>query len=100
MNLNEQICKIKKFMYLNEDDDLTHVYQPTGNSCGPTCIKMVGDFIKGNVGSIDDICIECGTDWVEGTPPNKMKIGLDKLKIKYIEIFYKFSYFYMIQFII
>ena len=46
---------------------------------------MVGDFIKGNVGSIDDICIECGTDWVEGTPPNKMKIGLDKLNINYIE---------------
>lgn len=85
MNLNEQICKIKKFMYLNEDNELTHIYQTTGNSCGPTCIKMVGDFIKGNVGSIDDICIECGTDWVEGTPPNKMKIGLDKLKINYIE---------------
>jgi hypothetical protein len=84
-NLNEQVSKIKKIIYLNEDYELKHMYQPTGNSCGPTCIKMVGDFIKGDVGSIDDICKACGTDWVEGTPPYKMKAGLDKLKINYIE---------------
>lgn len=85
MKLNEQISKIKKIIYINEDNELKHIYQPTGNSCGPTCIKMVGDFIKGDVGSIDNICKACGTDWVEGTPPYKMKAGLDKLNIDYIE---------------
>ena len=33
-----------------------HLYQPDGISCGPTCIKMVGDFFKGEVDSIDEIC--------------------------------------------
>lgn len=70
-------------MGLNES--VKHIYQPTGNSCGPTCIKMVGDFIKGDIGKIDDICFTCGTDWVVGTPPDRMKKGLDKLGITYIE---------------
>ena len=83
LELNEQLSRIRTIMNLNED--VKHIYQPTGNSCGPTCIKMVGDFIKGDVGEIDEICIECGTDWVVGTPPDRMKIGLDKLGIKYIE---------------
>jgi GNAT superfamily N-acetyltransferase len=46
---------------------------------------MVGEFIMGNVSEIDDICKTCGTDWVVGTPPEKMKIGLDNLGIKFIE---------------
>jgi GNAT superfamily N-acetyltransferase len=70
-------------MGLNEG--IKHIYQPTGHSCGPTCIKMVGEFIMGNVSEIDDICKTCGTDWVVGTPPEKMKIGLDSLGIKFIE---------------
>lgn len=70
-------------MYVNEID-VRHIYQPTGNSCGPTCIKMVGDFLVGDVGRISDICKECGTDWVVGTPPERMKIGLDKLGIRYV----------------
>lgn len=69
-------------MGLNE---VEHIYQPTGNSCGPTCIKMVGEFIKGNIPSIDEICEMCGTDWVVGTPPERMKIGLDELGINHIE---------------
>ena len=24
---------------------MKHIYQPDGISCGPTCIKMVGDFL-------------------------------------------------------
>jgi hypothetical protein len=82
MNLQENINRIRQVMGLNE---VEHIYQPTGNSCGPTCIKMVGDFIKGNVPSIDEICKICGTDWVVGTPPEKMKIGLDELGIIYKE---------------
>jgi len=82
MKLHENINRIRQVMGLNE---VKHIYQPTGNSCGPTCIKMVGDFIRGNVDSIEDICKTCGTDWVVGTPPEKMKIGLDKMGIPYKE---------------
>ena len=78
INLNKS-----KLYFLNED--MQHIRQPTGNSCGPTCIKMVSNFIKGNAKSIDDICIECGTDWVVGTPPDKMRIGLDYMGINYKE---------------
>lgn len=82
MNLQENIIRIRQVMGLNE---VQHIYQPTGNSCGPTCIKMVGEFIKGNVPSIDEICKMCGTDWVVGTPPERMKIGLDELNIPHKE---------------
>jgi len=81
--LTEEVNRIREVMGLNEG--VKHIYQPTGNSCGPTCIKMVGEFIMGNVSEIDDICKTCGTDWVVGTPPEKMKIGLDSLGIKFIE---------------
>jgi hypothetical protein len=62
-----------------------HLYQPDGISCGPTCIKMVGDFFKGEVDSIDEICKSCGTDNITGTPPERMRKGLDSLDIQYIE---------------
>ena len=62
-----------------------HIYQPNGISCGPTCIKMVGDFFKGEVSSIDDICKECGTDSITGTPPERMRKGLAALDIQYVE---------------
>ena len=84
LSLNEEISKIKSQMYFTEET-IPHIYQPTGNSCGPTCIKMVGDFIKGDVGKIDDICNSCGTDWVVGTPPDRMRKGLDQLHINYTE---------------
>lgn len=80
LTLFEEIHRIR-----NLNEQINHIYQPTGNSCGPTCIKMVGDFLVGDIGKIDDICKACGTDWVVGTPPDRMKIGLDKLGIKYIE---------------
>lgn len=81
--LTEEIYRIREVMGLNEG--VKHIYQPTGNSCGPTCIKMVGEFIMGNVSEIDDICKTCGTDWIVGTPPERMKIGLNDLGIKFIE---------------
>ena len=62
-----------------------HLYQPDGISCGPTCIKMVGDFFKGEVDSIDEICKSCGTDNITGTPPERMRKGLDSLDIQYVE---------------
>lgn len=61
------------------------IRQPDGISCGPTCIKMVGDFFKGEVSSIEDICKSCGTDHITGTPPERMRKGLASLDIKYVE---------------
>jgi GNAT superfamily N-acetyltransferase len=83
IKITEEVVRMRQMM--NLDEQVKHIYQPTGNSCGPTCIKMVGDFIKGDVGKIDNICKTCGTDWVVGTPPDKMRIGLNDLKISYIE---------------
>ena len=61
------------------------IRQPDGISCGPTCIKMVGDFFKGEVASISEICKSCGTDHITGTPPERMRKGLDAQGIFYIE---------------
>jgi len=81
--LLEEIVLNETRMTLNER--VNYLSQPTGNSCGPTCIKMVGDFLKGDVPSIDEICKMCGTDWVVGTPPEFMRKGLNKLEIPYVE---------------
>lgn len=62
-----------------------HMYQPDGISCGPTCIKMAAEFFKGEIDTVDEICKHCGTDNIIGTPPERMKRGLDKLGIDYIE---------------
>lgn len=64
---------------------MNHIYQPTGNSCGPTCIKMVADVLLKDCPTIEEICTICETDWVKGTPPERMRKGLDNLKIKYSE---------------
>lgn len=61
------------------------IKQPDGISCGPTCIKMVGDFFKGEVATISEICKSCGTDHITGTPPERMRKGLNSLNIKYSE---------------
>jgi GNAT superfamily N-acetyltransferase len=73
---------IKKIL---SEIQVPHHYQPTGNSCGPTCLKMVHDFFVGNRFKISDICRACGTDWVVGTPPDRMVKGLQYMGIKYIE---------------
>ena len=73
---------IKKI--LNEVN-VPHHYQPTGHSCGPTCLKMVHDFFVGDRFKISDICRACGTDWVVGTPPDRMAKGLKYMGIQYIE---------------
>lgn len=62
-----------------------YLRQPDGISCGPTCIKMVADFFKGNIPSIKEICMMCETDNITGTPPERMRKGLDKLGINYVE---------------
>lgn len=77
-----------KKLVLNEDQYkrlVKHLKQPDGISCGPTCIKMVADFFKGDIPSIKEICKMCGTDSITGTPPERMRKGLDKLNIQYVE---------------
>ncbi len=69
------------------------IKQPTGNSCGPTCLKMIHSHIdmkyiynEGyNRPSIEKICDLCGTDWVVGTPPERMEKGMKALGLDYIE---------------
>lgn len=66
--------------------DLKHYYQPTGNTCGPTCLYMILDYVqKPSILTIKEIADICGTDWIVGTPPDKLKIGLKSLDLKYIE---------------
>jgi hypothetical protein len=68
-----------------------HIFQPTGNSCGPTCLKMVHETLNGWKDSsepfpdINKISKMCGTDWVVGTPPDRMENGMKALKMKYVE---------------
>ena len=71
------------------------MYQPTGNTCGPTCLYMVKHYlvnapndlpfqidIKLTIKEIEDMC---GTDWVVGTPPDRMVKGMNELKIPHVE---------------
>lgn len=74
---------------------IRHKYQPTGNTCGPTCIYMALNYIinKPNdlpfdihiLHTVDEIAEACGTDWVVGTPPDRMEKGFKKYDLKYIE---------------
>lgn len=65
--------------------------QPTGNSCGPTCLYMINQSYMVNKPymthnpTIEEIYEICGTDWVVGTPPDRMEKGMEALKIKYVE---------------
>ena len=80
-----EIYRYKQLMNISEEKpNIGYIRQPDGISCGPTCIKMVGDFIQGDVGEISDICKKCGTDNLTGTPPERMIKGLDSLKIDYV----------------
>ena len=78
---------------------IKHFYQPTGNTCGPTCIYMIWYYLvnKDNIiyaafkdtvkmkYDISDIAHFCGTDWIVGTPPDRMENGMCTLGINYVE---------------
>lgn len=82
-------------MTMNINLDIKHFYQPTGNSCGPTCLYMALNYIintpndlpfdVATVYTIENICDMCGTDWIVGTPPDRMIRGMDSLGLKYVE---------------
>lgn len=74
---------------------IKHFYQPTGNTCGPTCIYMILNYLVNKEDllpfnlkmkyNISDIEHFCGTDWIVGTPPDRMENGMRKLGIDYVE---------------
>lgn len=67
--------------------------QPTGNTCGPTCIYMVLNYLINKSNSIpfnveisttiEEITEVCTTDWTVGTPPKKMILGFEHYNIPY-----------------
>lgn len=60
------------------------IYQPNGISCGPTCIKMVYNYVKNNEQiAIDDISNICGTNNIKGTTLDDMIKGLDHFNIQH-----------------
>lgn len=74
---------------------ISHKQQPTGNTCGPTCIYMALKHIlnKPNdlpfeveiLDTVEKISEACGTDWVVGTPPERMIKGFEACNLKYVE---------------
>jgi hypothetical protein len=75
-------------------------YQPSGNLCGPTCIFMVHQLkLYPNATTskpaaatvaeaqliIPEIGEICGTDWIVGTPPERMVKGMGFMRLRFIE---------------
>ena len=75
--------------------NIKHHYQPTGNTCGPTCLYMAYEYLKNFPNdlpftvplktTIQDIEYLCGTDWEVGTPPDRMIRGMNALHMSYVE---------------
>lgn len=74
---------------------INYYRQPTGNTCGPTCIYMALKYVLNYpndlpfdvdiTNTVEGIAEACGTDWIVGTPPERMVKGMDAVKIKYVE---------------
>ena len=74
---------------------ISYQQQPTGNTCGPTCIYMALNHIINKPHDlpfdvyiskpIEEIAEACGTDWVVGTPPERMIKGFETYEMKYVE---------------
>lgn len=74
---------------------ISYKQQPTGNTCGPTCIYMALNYIINKPNDlpfdvyiskpIQEIAEACGTDWVVGTPPERMVKGFEEYEMKYVE---------------
>ncbi len=59
---------------------MKHIFQPTGHSCGPTCIKMI---LPDESPSIEELIELSSTDWTIGTPPERMEYAFNALNISY-----------------
>lgn len=74
---------------------IKHKFQPTGNTCGPTCLYMVLRYLLNHpndlpfdveiADTVEGIAEACGTDWIVGTPPDRMENGMKALRIHYVE---------------
>lgn len=74
---------------------ISHKQQPTGNTCGPTCIYMTLKHVLNKPNdlpfeidikyTIEEIAETCETDWTVGTPPDRMIKGFEAYNLKYVE---------------
>ncbi len=74
---------------------INHTQQPSGNTCGPTCLYMALKYLLNYpndlpfdveiADTVESIAEACGTDWVVGTPPDRMEKGMKALNLKYVE---------------
>ncbi len=78
--------KLKIFENFNFKRDIKHIFQPTGHSCGNTAIKMIYDkrFPDNDI-SVENLIDFCETDWIKGTPPERMILGFEKIGMDYKE---------------
>ncbi len=82
-------------MMTNQMITINYQQQPTGNTCGPACIYMALRYVLNHpndlpfdidiADTVEGIAEACGTDWIVGTPPDRMQKGMDAVKMKYIE---------------
>ncbi len=77
--------------FLNQQKSLLttpipHLFQPDGLSCGPTCVKMVADYLnkEKNI-SIENISEFIKLDHLTGTTPDKLHLALQKMKVNFSE---------------
>lgn len=86
-------------------------YQPTGNTCGPTCLFMALQYTMNKRGveykhhvkdsdEILNIAKLCGTDWTVGTPPDRMEKGMKALGMVYMEYEYPLRPYSLIRHIL
>lgn len=74
---------IKNFNYFLESSKYKLFIQPNGWSCGPSCIKMVSDYINSENSNIDDIIKLGGVDSTFGATQKRMEKILKSKNIDY-----------------
>lgn len=68
---------------LNESDfESFHSFQQAGHTCGPTCVKMVADYLNVDYSHIDELIELCGCNTRTGTIDTGIKNALDSLGVR------------------
>lgn len=81
-NLNKEKRQIKKKKITEGEFQEFHSFQMAGHTCGPTCIKMVADYLGVGYSHIDEIIELCGCNTKTGTIDTGIKNALDSLGVK------------------
>lgn len=76
------LMDLKKKLTEQQTFDTHHSFQEDGHTCGPTCIKMVTDYLGVSYKNFGEIINLCGCNDKTGTVDTGIKNALDKLKIK------------------